>query len=38
MKNVMLLAIIISMLSLTITLLQDELIQDKKPHYENRHN
>ncbi|WP_108809125.1 hypothetical protein [Aquimarina spinulae] len=38
MKNVMLLAIIISMLSLTIALLQDKLIQDKESHYETRHN
>ncbi|WP_207948656.1 hypothetical protein, partial [Aquimarina spinulae] len=27
-----------SMLSLTIALLQDKLIQDKEPHYETRHN
>ncbi len=36
MKNVMLPAILVSMLSLTITLLQDELIQDKEPRYKNK--
>ncbi len=38
MKNVMLLAIIISIFSLAIALLQGRQVQNKKPHYKTRHN
>lgn len=38
MKNVMLLAIIISIFSLAIALLQGRQVQNKETHYKTRHN